>query len=366
MSKDFLYKQIEDDIRKRIQDGTLKPGDKLGTTKKLAESFQASIITINKALSNLVNTGFITRTPRLGSTVNPESEWQHNLNRAFHTQMIGAIVFDTASPYLWAKALKGMELVLQEHSYHLVIGNDEGDIHKAMSYINDLSNKGIEGFIIVPIGKESLQEYEEQNLQLLHSVEATGVPYIFFHRHIESQHASVVATENYSDAHKMILDFLASGIKNPICISHYYDTVVAERERGFCDALRRFEFEQPEKRIFKTHPRTQNISVEANAFIADILRKTPDVDGIFTLSANLLLATFATIDSLHDERLEKIQFATFDYSDAMYQNPQVRMMMIPPALQMGKVAAEILLDTIHNKSNVTTKTLLPSTFLKKD
>ena len=69
MRKNAKYKTIETYIRDRIQSGELNPGDRIETEKQLGEKFNIGHITINKALNNLANQGYITRTPGRGSFV---------------------------------------------------------------------------------------------------------------------------------------------------------------------------------------------------------------------------------------------------------------------------------------------------------
>ena len=63
------YKVIEDYVIDQIREGKLKPGDQIETEAQLSERFGIGRLTVNKALLNLANAGFITRTPGKGSFV---------------------------------------------------------------------------------------------------------------------------------------------------------------------------------------------------------------------------------------------------------------------------------------------------------
>jgi DNA-binding GntR family transcriptional regulator len=60
MSIDFtkpepLYKQVVDNIKQKIRKGVLKPGDRIGSHSDLVREYKVSLITVRKALSELIN-----------------------------------------------------------------------------------------------------------------------------------------------------------------------------------------------------------------------------------------------------------------------------------------------------------------------
>ncbi|WP_024953987.1 GntR family transcriptional regulator [Sulfurospirillum arcachonense] len=64
-----LFEEIKDFIKKQIEDGVYKEGDKIPTEMELAKTFQTSRQTVNKALRDLVLDDIIERFPRSGSFV---------------------------------------------------------------------------------------------------------------------------------------------------------------------------------------------------------------------------------------------------------------------------------------------------------
>lgn len=68
-ASEALYVQLKDHISERIQNGDLKPGDKLLTENELAEQFGISRATVRHALSELEIEGLIDRYPGKGTIV---------------------------------------------------------------------------------------------------------------------------------------------------------------------------------------------------------------------------------------------------------------------------------------------------------
>lgn len=70
-----IYLQIAEDIKDKIQKGSLKPGDAIPSENSLCDSFKVSRMTVRKGLAVLVNEGYITSIPGKGSFVNePDTE----------------------------------------------------------------------------------------------------------------------------------------------------------------------------------------------------------------------------------------------------------------------------------------------------
>lgn len=65
-----LYKFIVEDIKKKIIEGILNPGDKLPTEQEIAELYDASKSTVRKSMGILSNEGYIYSVPRIGNFVN--------------------------------------------------------------------------------------------------------------------------------------------------------------------------------------------------------------------------------------------------------------------------------------------------------
>ncbi|RKN44255.1 GntR family transcriptional regulator [Micromonospora endolithica] len=63
------YRRIANDLASRIRSGELKPGDKLPSTRELAESYQVHMNTASRALSLLHDRELITGQPGRGTYV---------------------------------------------------------------------------------------------------------------------------------------------------------------------------------------------------------------------------------------------------------------------------------------------------------
>jgi len=131
MKKRFLYQTIASELMNRIVDRTYREGDLLESSANLMKRYNASVITINKALGLLANLGYIIRIPGKGSVVQ-QSESKQDKPPGSH--LIGAVVYDMAHPDIWANAVKAIENQLYPLGYQLLVGNNAGNAERMIEY----------------------------------------------------------------------------------------------------------------------------------------------------------------------------------------------------------------------------------------
>ena len=64
-----MYLQVNETIREMIEDGELKEGDPLMSERDISDFLEVSRMTVNKAITKLVDEGYIVREQRKGTTV---------------------------------------------------------------------------------------------------------------------------------------------------------------------------------------------------------------------------------------------------------------------------------------------------------
>lgn len=65
-----LYKQLKEEIKASIENGTLSYGDKIETEIKMSETYNISRVTVRKAVEDLVREGYLTKMQGKGTFVN--------------------------------------------------------------------------------------------------------------------------------------------------------------------------------------------------------------------------------------------------------------------------------------------------------
>ena len=82
-----VWRQVADQVRKKILSKQLLPGTKLPSTAEMAAQIGTDVPTLHRALTDLVCEGLITRTPRIGTHV---AQWEKGLLRLgiYHSRNI--------------------------------------------------------------------------------------------------------------------------------------------------------------------------------------------------------------------------------------------------------------------------------------
>lgn len=84
----FQYFRVYQEIKDKIEQGNIKPGEKLPIEKELQDEFQVSRDTVRKALAKLEQEGFIDRKSAVGTFVKQDkSDYELSYLKSFTEQM---------------------------------------------------------------------------------------------------------------------------------------------------------------------------------------------------------------------------------------------------------------------------------------
>lgn len=163
-----LYAQVERDIRRKIRDGELKPGDQLGSYNELSKEYSVSIITVKRAISNLANDGILFT--RAGRGIYVAEGRKEKLDFLKH-KSIGLVLQDLNHPY-FSLVVHGIEERAYELGYNVLISNSSNKIEKEESQINHFRELGVDGLIIASL---SLEYKATDYIRKMHE---EGFPYV--------------------------------------------------------------------------------------------------------------------------------------------------------------------------------------------
>lgn len=148
MSIDFtdpkpLYLQIVDSIKDKISSGILKAGDQISSHNELAQEYGVSLITVKKALTELIHEGVLFSRIGKGTFVARPAV---AVDFARH-RTIGLVLSDLKNPF-FSLILQSVEQKISENGYNLLLSNSSKQIEKEESLIHRFRNIGVDGMII--------------------------------------------------------------------------------------------------------------------------------------------------------------------------------------------------------------------------
>lgn len=227
MTNNLKYLTVKQAILNQIQNGELKPNDKLPSDEEYIETFGVSGITIRKALSELAAEGYISRIKRKGTFVNTPSAAEDS------SHLIALIL--SAEDYYdnsYMKIIKGAQRTASEHNYSLVIEWSDNNLQQEEATIRRMLERNVDGFLIYPFNPVKSEPLYRQ-------LEKKGIPYVLIDSYDIYHPCYFSGCDNYVGgviATKELLDLRHEKIK----FAGYHFFLQSEKERydGFCGAMR--------------------------------------------------------------------------------------------------------------------------------
>jgi LacI family transcriptional regulator len=138
-----LYLQIVDDISRQIAMGRIKAGEKIRSQSELAGEYGVSLITVKKALYELIREGLLFSRVGKGTYVSEISP----LTERREFRSIGFVLTDMNSPF-FSRILKSVEKGVSGYGYNLLLSSSENRLEKEEYLIQDYRDLGVRGLII--------------------------------------------------------------------------------------------------------------------------------------------------------------------------------------------------------------------------
>ncbi len=225
------YQQVMNFLIDFIQDSGLKYGDSMPTESELMKRFDVSRHTIRRALSELVNQGWLYTMQGSGTYVADP-----NADTNLSGKMIGVIT-TYFKDYIFPDILSGMDDVLSEEGYSILLGTTKNKTAREKVVINNMLNNQLAGLIVEP----TKSVFPNQNIHLYQTFRDRGIPVIFIHATYRGFEASyVVEDDEYAGyiATKHLLDL---GHKKILGIFKQDDMQGHGRYQGYLNAFEEAE-----------------------------------------------------------------------------------------------------------------------------
>ncbi len=252
------YKRIAESLRQRIKNGQLMVGDFLPTSKQLAEQYDTTAVTIDRAIGVLVAEGLVTRTPGVGTTVlEPSFRGGTGLvSPAGTAVLVGALLQAQTESHYWERLLDGVNDVLQPSGVSTLIGYHNQNREGAMHYASLFRDQGASAILFAPFDRPNREQYEEDNAVVVTAFREMGLEVIMLDRYIESVPGHFVSEYCYAQGREMVERLIDRGYRRPLCMSTDYVSVIGARERSFIDGCLSRGIENPQDLVVRVPLKT--------------------------------------------------------------------------------------------------------------
>lgn len=346
------YRQILECLRESIETGKLKPGDKLQTEAELGKQFNASRITVARAVNELMQQGLVSRRAGSGTHVLPVAETKGHV--------FGLLIPDLGRTEIFEPICQGMmrSPLAKTHSLlwgHAMGESEQHDIEAEQLCQHYISQK-VSGVFFAPL--EYTPSREIVNRHIACALEQAGIPIVLLDRcyapyPTRSKH-DLVGIDNHAAGYMITQHLISVGACRPAFISRAGSaSTITMRIAGYREAL--FS-----NRIFLNEDLACEGDTSDPAFVQRVLRdlKPDAIVCANDLSAGRLIAT---LSSLGIDVPNEMRVAGID--DVKYSG----LLPVPLTTQhqncyeIGAIAFTTMLDRMANPSLPVRDILLPTT-----
>ena len=309
------------------------------TIKDIARYLSLSVSTVSRALVDDKNIRKETKekvletAQKLGYKPNPVAT---NLKYG-HTNTVGVIVPEMVTPFA-SRVISGIQDVLYANGIKVIIAESNENPATEKENLLLMERFMVDGIII------SLCSYKTNQEEYLR-LQKAEMPMVFYDRIPYGLDVPQVMVDDYMKSFFLIERLIRSGRRHIVHLLGPDDVYNShERARGYKDALKKFNITFDERLVIQT-----GLTFEDGKKAADQLSERHlSFDAIFAFTDTLAIGAMNRLRELGRKIPEEVAVASFsgtELSTIVY--PQLTTVE-PPLFQMGKTAAELILEKIKN------------------
>jgi len=331
------------------------------TIKDIARELGLSVSTVSKALSDSYEIS--EKTKKLVTEYAEKNNYRPNpiakSLKQGNSKSIG-IVVSTIENNFFSQVINGIESVAYSKGYNVIITQTHESYDLEVLNVKHLTFRSIDGILI----SLSTETNDVEHLNILHK---KGLPIVFFDRISEDINTHKVIADNFTGAYEGTTHLIKSGYKKIAHItSSANSSITRERLGGYKKALEDNDVAFDGNYI-KYCPHGGRDLAEIKNALNDLLSMNERPDAIFTSSDRITVTTLLLLHELEIKipgEIALLGFTNTQLADAL--NPSLSS-IYQPGFEIGKTAAEMLINLIESKRPVTefeTKVLPTQLFIR--
>lgn len=309
------------------------------TIKDIAKELNISTSTVSRALSDKWDVNPNTRK----AVLDLAEKWDYKPNpislslKHNQSMFIGVVVPEFVNSF-FPEVIMGIESVLRINGYYVLLCQSNESHEVELANIKALESQMVDGFIISTTGDNNSDYYKRMIDK--------NIPVVFFNRICSNLEASHVVINDCKWAYEAVCHLIESGYRR---IAHFTGPanidLAIRRKKGYIEALTKNQIEIDESLIIPC-----GIQMEDGSHGAlKILDMENPPNAIFAINDPVAIGAIKAIKSKGLKIPDDIAVVGFTESKmAMIIEPNLTSVM-QPTFEMGRIAAELLLEQINNK-----------------
>lgn len=255
--------------------------------------------------------------------------------RTGKSKTLGLIVEDIGN-YFFGNIAKVIEIEANKNGYNVFFSSTEDNDDTARKLINKMRNSSVDGYIIT-----ATQGIKEEIVRL----EKENIPFVLIDRLIPDLDTNYVILDNYQGSYNLTNHLVERGYKKIGFISIINNmSMMAEREKGFLQAIADAELIVPDKAILKVL-----FSESEENIINDIckyLLVNPELDSLFFATNYLGVMGIEALQKCNINIPKDIAVVSFDDNDLFRLLTPSITVAAQPIKEMATKSIELLLRLI--------------------
>lgn len=232
------YRRVFEYLHAGIQAGELKPGDRLPSEAELCRVFEASRITVAKAVLDLQRMGLVSRRPGAGTHVLGQ---HHSTGRTF-----GLLIPELGFTEIYEPICQGMMRSPFARPDALLWGNASASVREsareAEQMVNSFIVQKVAGVFFAPM--ELMPDKDAANRRIVRTLERAQIPIVLLGRCYlpfpERSAHDLVGVDNRRAGYVATAHLLDFSVRRAVFLAEQdYGGTVEARIAGFFEALRR-------------------------------------------------------------------------------------------------------------------------------
>lgn len=318
------------------------------TIKSVAKAAGVSTATVSRVLTgtDLVGDELRDRVLKVVQKLNYQPNRMARGLRGGQRKMIGVIIPDLQNPFLTG-VVHGVESVLYEAGYTLVLGHSGGFPEREQAHLTGLRAEGAAGLILVPDNGDGANYA---------ALAAWDIPVVAVDRVPKGLKVDLVSTDHREGARQAVAHLISDGYRDIALINGPYGfSVTLERLAGYKEALSQAKVPLREAYVIHSDFRQPGGAAAMNQLLD--LPKPPQA----VLVGNNLM-TLGALETAHKRRVripEDVGIVGFDDMPWAASLRPALTVIAQPIEELGRVAARLLLDRLAGKHWPVKQVILP-------
>lgn len=224
------YEEILRWVKKRLEEGELKPGDRMESEHQLCSQFEVSRQTVRHAISVLEQDGIVERRRGSGTYVKKSVKLEEKEQKS----MMVAVMTTYMQEYIFSAIIQGIEYEISKAGYGMQVSFTNNTVEKERFILKNILENGKVDGLIAETTKSGLPN---PNLDIYKKIMKKGIPVLFINSHYTGLDAPYVSLNDKMAGKLVTNHLLRCGHRKIAAIFKGDDGQGHQRYAGYIEAL---------------------------------------------------------------------------------------------------------------------------------